>query len=87
MTPARYQVRPAGSTRVLADSEDEKRAKEYAERWCRATKSEVHVIDTRAPTLSYMDGPQYTEATIYTAKPPSEHGIPLPRPYNLPEIA
>jgi len=83
MRPARYQVRLG--LRTVVDTDTEVRAREYADRWAWAAKREAQVVDTQAVNLSiYGAEPSYQNSVVYVARPPSDQGIPLPRPYNPP---
>jgi hypothetical protein len=91
MIPARYRIKIGN--REVADSDSEKRAREYADRWCRAAQRPAEVWDT-APAATgaalYFftpdEPPTPPALVIYTAHPPRPHGIPLPRPWNLPDV-
>jgi len=63
---------------VLAGSDKEEYAKEYARYWSKTMKgTDIHVYPG-------SDAQSLFPSPIYTARAPSDHGVPLPRPQNNP---
>jgi len=82
---ARFYVRRADGVAFptgAPETDSEARAKMYADHWARVTRTTCEVRDRGEGVTLMWEGVE--GYIVYTARAPSEHGIPLPRPQNPP---